>query len=258
MIRLFILGLGYSASRIAQAVRGAGGEATGVGRNGFDTAGDALAAATHILSSVPPGDDGDPVLDRYAAAIRASGAKWVGYLSSTGVYGDADGAWVDEASPVGGGRRSARVAADLAWQALDRRVHVFRLPGIYGPGRSALDRPAAFRIDAPRHLFSRIHVDDIAGAVVASMLRPEPGVYNLADDRPATSAAVAEAAARLLGREPPPLAPLAEAPLGDAARGFYAERRRVANGRMKRVLGYRLRYPDYESGLRAIHAETVR
>lgn len=248
--RLFVLGLGYSASRIAA---GFGGEAGGVGRSGFDDpgVGEALSRATHILSSVPPGDDGDPALTLWGDTIRASNARWIGYLSSTGVYGDTGGAWVDETAPVGAGRRSARAAADLAWQALDRRVHIFRLPGIYGPGRSPLDRLADFRVDAPGHLFSRIHVDDIAGAVLASMRAPRPGVYNLADDRPASSADVAACAARLMGRDPPPLVPLADAALSPAARGFYSERRRVANGRMKRVLGYRLLYPDYEAGLRA-------
>ena len=185
-------------------------------------------------------------------AIGASDAQWVGYLSSTGVYGDTGGAWVDETAPIGRGRRSARAVADLAWQALDKRAHVFRLPGIYGPGRSPVDRLPEFRVDAPGHLFSRIHVDDIAGAVLAAMHRPKPGVYNLADDRPAESADVTACAARLLGRAPPPLLPPDEAPLSAAARGFYAERRRVSNTRMKRTLGYRLRYPDYEAGLRAI------
>ena len=147
MIRLFVFGLGYSASRIAEAIRAGGGVASGVGRAGFADAD--LSQATHILSSVPPGDSGDPVLARYADAIRASRAAWIGYLSSTGVYGDTGGAWVDEASPVGGGRRSERSEADAAWQALDPRVHVFRLPGIYGPGRSPLDRMLEVRVDAP-------------------------------------------------------------------------------------------------------------
>ncbi len=247
---LFVLGLGYSASRIAAGFEG---ETAGVGRDNFTapSVGEALSHATHILSSVPPTEDGDPALLHWADAIRASPARWIGYLSSTGVYGDTGGAWVDETAPIAAGRRSARIAADLAWQALDPRVHIFRLPGIYGPRRSPLDRLADFRVDAPGHLFSRIHVEDIAGAVLASMRTPNPGIYNLADDRPASSADVAAHAARLLGRDPAPLIPLAEAPLSPAARGFYSESRRIANGRMKRVLGYALRYPDYEAGLRA-------
>lgn len=264
MPRLLILGLGYSAARLAARLRADAWSIAGVRREAggealaFDdpAVADEIARATHILSSVPPDGGNDPVLRRYARAIRASGAAWIGYLSSTGVYGDAGGAWVDEGMPVAAGRRAGRIAADLGWQALDPRVHVFRLPGIYGPGRSALDRAAAFRVDAPGHLFSRIHVDDIAGAVRLSMLRPRPGVYNLADDLPATGAAVIDRACDLLGRPRPPLLPLAEAPLSPAARAFYSERRRAANGRMKRCLGYRLRYPDYRAGLAACLKES--
>jgi nucleoside-diphosphate-sugar epimerase len=266
MRTLLILGLGYSASRLAARLRADGWQVTGSRRTpgpdalAFDDPAvtDAIARATHILSSVPPEEDADPVLARYGDAIRASGATWIGYLSSTGVYGDHAGAWVDEGTPVGQGRRSARIAADLSWQALGSRVHVFRLPGIYGPGRSALDRVSPFRVDAPGHRFSRIHVDDIAGAVTASMRAPRPGVYNLTDDLPATSAEVTAHACALLGRAPPPLIPLAEAPLSPMARGFYSERRVVANGKMTRCLGYRLRYPDYRAGLRACLEEMER
>ena len=176
MPRLLILGLGYTASRLGTRMWDAGWDVIGVRRTGsaevlaFDDPAlpDAIRGATHILSSVPPEGSGDPVLTRHAEALRASPARWIGYLSSTGVYGDAAGAWVDETAPVGTGRRSARAAADLAWQALRPDLHVFRLPGIYGPGRSALDRLAAPRVDAPGHRFSRIHVDDIVGAVIAS------------------------------------------------------------------------------------------
>jgi nucleoside-diphosphate-sugar epimerase len=266
MPRLVILGQGYTATRLRRAAEHLGWQVAGTGRTArlgvmaFDDPGvtDAIADASHILSSVPPEGDADPVLARHGERLAASTA-WLGYLSSTGVYGDARGAWVDETAPVGGGRRTARVAADLSWQALaPGRVHVFRLPGIYGPGRSALDRVRdgrAQRINAGAQVFSRIHVDDIVGAVIAVMERPAPGVYNIADDEPAPQSDVTVFACRLLGRPVPPLVPLAAANLSPQAAGFYAESRRAANGKMSRVLGYRLRYRDYRSGLRACLAE---
>ena len=260
MKRMFVFGLGYTASRIADAVALRGWDVVSTGRDGtlsFDDEGNvraALADSDHVLSSVPPSGDGlDPVLERYGDAIAG---KWLGYLSSTGVYGDTGGAWVDESAPVGTGRRTARAEADTAWQALGARV--LRLPGIYGPGRSALDRlqagPVA-RIDKPGHVFSRIHVDDIAAAVLASMHGGPPGLYNIADDLPAPGEAVTAAAARMLGQEPSPLVPLDQAVLSPMGRAFYAECRRVANGRMKRQLGVRLLYPDYHAGLQACYKE---
>ena len=210
---------------------------------------DALTRADHVLSSVPPANDTDPVLDRYGGDITQD---WVGYLSSTGVYGDADGAWVDESAPVGTGRRTARAACDARWLAKD--AHVFRLPGIYGHGRSAFDRirsGKANRIDLPGQVFSRIHVDDIVTGVLAGMDAPA-GAYNLSDDLPASSNAVIEEACRLLDVEPPPLQTLEEADLSPMALGFYAENRRVANGKAKRVLGWRPEYPTYREGLRSL------
>ena len=259
MTHLLILGQGYSTSRLRAAMEALGWRVTGTGRSAregvlaFDdpAIAAAIGAASHILSSVPPDEDVDPVLVRYGRLLAAS-AAWLGYLSSTGVYGDTRGAWVDETAPIGGGRRGARAAADTAWQALG--AHVFRLPGIYGPGRSALDRVrgvTAQRIDAPGHMFSRIHVDDICGAVAAAMTVPRPGVYNIADDEPAPGHDVTAFACRLLGVAPPPLVTLDKAKLSLQARAFYAENRRVANGKMTRDLGVRLRYPDYRSGLRA-------
>ncbi len=255
MARMFVFGLGYSATFIARALAARGWEVVSTGRDGtlsFDDEGTvrlALADAGHVLSSVPPGGDGiDPVLDRYGDALAG---KWLGYLSSTGVYGDTGGAWVDESAPTGGGRRSARAEADGAWLA--RGARAFRLPGIYGPGRSALDRVRAgkaHRIDLPGQVFSRVHVADIASGVVAGLDAP-PGAYNLSDDLPCGQNAVIEEACRLLGQAPPPLLPLEEAGLSPAARAFYAENRRVANGKARRVLGWRPRYPTYREGLAA-------
>ncbi|WP_338467118.1 SDR family NAD(P)-dependent oxidoreductase [Novosphingobium sp. ZN18A2] len=264
-MRLFVFGLGYSAQVLARRLLAAGWTVSGTGSAGDvdfadrDAVRAALAGASHVLSSVPPArDGGDPVLDAYGADIARCGAEWIGYLSSTGVYGDARGAWVDESAPTGTGRRIARAEADAAWQALDSRVNVFRLPGIYGPGRNVFDRIAAgraHRIDLPGQVFSRIHVDDIAGGVIASFGGPA-GVYNLSDDLPASQNALVEEACRLSGQPLPPLQSLDEAGLSPMARGFYAENRRVANGRAKRLLGWRLRYPDYFAGLRALSAST--
>ncbi len=259
MAHLFIFGLGYSAKRIRAATEALGWRVTATGSEGelpFDDderVRAALGAASHVLSSVPPGETGDQVLARYGDAL---GHGWLGYLSSTGVYGDTGGAWVDETAPVGTGRRTARADADLAWLA--RGARVLRLPGIYGPGRSVLDRAAdgrAHRIDLPGQVFSRIQVDDIAAGVVAALEAP-PGAYHLADDLPASQHAVVEEACRLLGSEPPPLQSLDEAGLSPQARAFYAENRRVANGKAKRLLGWRPAYPTYREGLAAILRST--
>lgn len=258
MAHLFIFGLGYSAKRIRAATEGLGWRVTATGGDAelsFDNetaVRAALGAASHVLSSVPPDDSGDPVLTRYGHAL---GHGWLGYLSSTGVYGDTGGAWADESTPVGGGRRSARAEADLAW--LGRGARVFRLPGIYGPGRSAFERIAegrAHRINLPNQVFSRVHVDDIASGVIAGFEAP-PGAYNLADDLPASQNAVIEEACRLLGLEPPPLQTLDEAGLSPQAHAFYGENRRVTNGKAKRVLGWRPAFPTYREGLRACLAE---
>ena len=257
MAHLFIFGLGYSAKRIRAAAEAHGWSVTATGRDGeigFDDEAAvrrALGAASHVLSSVPPATTGDPVLGRYGEAFEHD---WIGYLSSTGVYGDTGGAWVDESGPIGSGRRTARAEADASW--LEREARVFRLPGIYGPGRSAIERVRegrAHRIDIPGQVFSRIHVDDLAEGVIAGFDAP-PGAYNLADDLPASQNAVVEEACRLLGAAPPPLRVLDDAGLSPQARAFYGENRRVANGKAKRVLGWRPRHPDFRSGLRACAA----
>jgi nucleoside-diphosphate-sugar epimerase len=261
---MLIFGMGYTASRLADALRGQGWRVTGTRRmSGGDAVAfddrhavlTALDSATHILSSVPPmAEGGDPVLAAFGDAIAVSSASWIGYLSSTGVYGDTDGAWVDESAAIGEGRRTARADADLAWQALRDDVRIFRLPGIYGPTRSALDRVRegkAHRIDMPNQIFSRVHVDDIVSAIIASFSGPA-GIYNIADDRPASQNAVIEHACALLGLELPPLQTLDEAQLSPMARGFYAENRRISNRKAKRLLGWQPTYSNYKQGLAAI------
>jgi nucleoside-diphosphate-sugar epimerase len=257
MSHLLIFGPGYSAGRIGARMQDAGWQVVSVTRSTIDDAAlvhDAVQRATHILSSVPPDGDGDPVLTRHAATIAAAPAKWVGYLSSTGVYGDSGGAWIDESAPVAG-RRPNRNAADLAWQSAHPHARIFRLPGIYGPDRSALDRVAegrAHRIDLPGQVFSRVHVDDIAGGVIASFENGPPGVYNLADDLPAPQNDVIAYAATLLGLPAPPLLSLEAAALSPEARAFYAENRRIANGKARDLLEWTPRYPDFKTGLRSL------
>lgn len=257
-MRLLVFGLGYTARAVAAQLpewRVVG--TTRDGRGGTlrfddrDTVAREIALATHVLSSVPPADGADPVLLAYDAALARSGA-WLGYLSSTGVYGDVQGAWVDESAQTGGGRRDVRAHADADWLALGARV--FRLPGIYGPGRSPLDRVRegkAHLTCIPGQVFSRCHVDDIASGVVAGFDAPA-GAYNLADDRPCSQDNVVTFAAALLGLPPPPVVPLDS--LSPMARGFYAENRRVANAKAKRVLGWRPAYADHRAGLRALSA----
>ncbi len=263
MPQLLIFGLGYTASRLADTLRGDGWSIVATRREAaenavaFDdeqTVRAAIGSATHILSSVPPAEDSDPVFDRYGDALADAPARWIGYLSSTGVYGDADGAWVDESASIGSGRRKARAEVDARWQALRDDVRVFRLPGIYGQGRSVMERirdGKAHRIDMADQVFSRVHVDDIVSGVMASFGGP-PGVYNLSDDLPASHNAVTEYGCALMGVEPPPLQTMDEAGLSEMARGFYAENRRVANGKAKRVLGWSPKYADYRMGLRSL------
>ena len=263
MSHLLIFGLGYTAKRIAASVEALGWAVEATGSAGTIDFGDAqavaaaLGRATHILSSVPPDREAgeDPVLATYGEALEG---RALYYLSSTGVYGDQKGAWVDEATPTivqtGEGRRNARAEADAAWMELGARV--FRLPGIYGHTRSALDRVRdgrARRIDLPGQVFSRCHVDDIASGVVAAMVQNTPrGAYNLGDDLPISGNAVTEHACALLGVEPPKMETLEEAKLSSMARGFYGENRRVANGKAKRVLGWRPQYPTYVEGLASL------
>jgi len=220
-----------------------------------------LARATHVLSSVAPGPWGDPVLNVEALALReAKHLEWVGYLSTTGVYGDHGGDWVDESTPLTPTteRGRLRAEAEARWQALGLPVHIFRLAGIYGPGRGPFAKVragTARRIIKPGQVFSRIHVDDIAQVLTASIAHPNPGaVYNVCDDDPAPPQDVIAHAAGLLGLPVPPAVPFDEAELSPMASSFYAESKRVRNDRIKQELGVVLKYPTYREGLAALLA----
>ncbi len=221
---------------------------------------DAIGQATHVLVSVPPAVDGDPVLQGERDQLLAHGKRleWVGYLSTTGVYGDHGGGWVDESTPPSPsterGRR--RVLAEAAWVKTGLPVHVFRLAGIYGPGRGPFRKVLdgrARQVIKPGQVFSRIHVSDIARILKASMERPDPGtIYNVCDDEPAPPEDVIACAARLLGVPVPEAIPFDMAELSPMARSFYAESKRVSNRKVKTELGVTLEFPDFRSGLEAL------
>jgi dTDP-4-dehydrorhamnose reductase len=279
--RLFVFGLGYSAVVLARERRAAGWSVAGTTRDpakarslaaegiethlfgpglGLDPA--ALAGTTHLLSSIPPESAGDPVLARQGADLAALHLAWAGYLSTTGVYGDAGGAWVDETSPLKPSheRTQRRVEAEQAWLASGLPAEIFRLAGIYGPGRNLLEDAAAGtarHVVKPGQVFSRIHVADIAGALTAAMERPRRGrILNLADDEPAAPSAVLQEACRLLGVQPPPPVSFeqARAQMSAMALSFWADNRRVSNRRLREELGYALRFPTYREGLRGCRA----
>ncbi len=224
-----------------------------------------LDDATHLLCSVAPGEGRDPVLDAEGARIAAAThLDWVGYLSTIGVYGDHGGAWVDEATVCkpNAARGRARLAAEARWQATaPARVHIFRLAGIYGPGRgpfAKLRAGRAQRVIKPGQVFSRIHADDIGAALHAALASDHGSdVFNLCDDLPAPPQDVLGHAAYLLGIDPPPEVPFEQAELSPMARSFYADNKRVRNDRVKRLPGFALAHPDYRAGLAAIlRAET--
>lgn len=283
--RLFCFGFGFSARALAARLLPSGWRIAGTCRGKdkrealrqadidaylFDRGrplsepAQAMAETRALLVSVPPDASGDPVLDQHAEDIARARPAWIGYLSTTGVYGDSGGAVVDETAPLRptSERSRRRVAAEAAWLALGREhdlaVHIFRLAGIYGPGRSILTQARsgrARRIARPGHLFSRIHVDDIAHVLQASMTAPSPGaIYNVCDDEPAAQADVVAYACQLLGLPLPPLVTFAEAAkeMSAMALSFWADNRRIDNSRIKLELGVRLAHPDYRSGLQAI------
>lgn len=217
-----------------------------------------IKRASHILMSAAPGPEGDPFLADYHALLRGGKATWVGYLSTTGVYGDHGGDWVDEETPLTPAtkRGQMRVAAEGAWKRLDLPLHIFRLAGIYGPGRGPFAKVrarTARRILKPGQVFSRIHVEDIAQVLAASISKPNPGaVYNLCDDDPAPPQDVIGYAAELLGLPLPPEEDFETAEMSPMARSFYAESKKVRNDRIKDELGVDLIYPDYRTGLKAL------
>lgn len=286
MPHLFCFGLGYCARALALRLQRDGWRIAGTAREpvtsgtaagGLDIVPfsrtrpladpqTALAGATAVLVSIPPDSDGDVVLDMHGDILACrSDVRWIGYLSTTGVYGDTGGRMVDEGAPLRptSPRSRRRVEAERRWLDLARDhglpVHVFRLAGIYGPGRSALDQVRsgrARRIDRP-NLFSRIHVDDVAAVLAASIARPDPGaIYNVCDDEPARPADVIAFACELLDVEAPPLVAWEEAvrDMSAMAQSFWQDDRRVSNKRLEHDLGVRLACPDYRAGLRAVLA----
>jgi nucleoside-diphosphate-sugar epimerase len=286
--KLFCFGLGYSALALAETLQAEGWGVAGTCRAAEKQADfarrsieallfesdrplveSAFEGVTHVLQSIPPGAEGDPVLAMHGAMLaRRRQIRWFGYLSTTGVYGDRGGDWVeehDDLQPTGErGRR--RVAAEVGWSRLlyaeGLPLHVFRLAGIYGPGRSALDSlraGTAKRVIKPGQVFSRINVADIVQVLHASMARPNAGaVYNVCDDDPAPPWEVVEYAAELLGIPAPPAVPFEQAELSDMARSFYDDNKRVRNERIKRELGVQLMYPSYREGLRALSSSHSR
>ena len=275
MKTLLSFGHGYSAKGLARLLLPLGWRIIGTTRSAEKAAilraegvepliwpGDDIASAlhdaSHLLTSVSPDEGGDPVLAALGPQILAADLEWVGYLSTTGVYGDHKGAWVDEDTPLTPGttRGQQRVLAEDQWQSLGLPLHIFRLAGIYGPGRgpfAKVRQGSARRILKPDQVFSRIHVDDIAQTLAASIAHPNPGrAYNLCDNDPAPPEDVIAYAAELLGLPIPPAESWHEAKMTPMARSFYPESKRVRNDRIKEELGIDLIHPDYRTGLRAL------
>ncbi|GGH39279.1 Nucleoside-diphosphate-sugar epimerase [Cribrihabitans marinus] len=278
---LFSFGHGYSARTLSRRLAPQGWRVIGTTRDPAQLAAIRASGAepmvwpgaapdldgvSHLLISTAPTGEGDPVLaalgDQIAA--RAGQFTWVGYLSTTSVYGDHGGDWVDETTPPAPTARRGRwrAEAERQWAAIPGLpLHIFRLAGIYGPGRgpfSKLKRGGLRRVIKPGQVFSRIHVDDIAQVLAASMARPDPGaIYNVCDDEPVPPQDVIAYAAELQGLPLPPAVPFEEADMTPMARSFYSENKRVRNDRIKAELGVELLYPDYRAGLEALQADTT-
>ncbi|SHL34928.1 SDR family oxidoreductase [Roseibium suaedae] len=281
-MRLFVFGAGYSSQAFIEEVRETfdwiGGttrsaekaemlRAKGItpflfdGEKPGEGIAEALAEATHVLLSIAPDETGDPVLIHHGQDIARARPEWIAYLSTVGVYGDHDGAWVDETTPCKpvSKRSVQRVAAEEAWLDFagteELPVQIFRLSGIYGPGRNALEnlrKGTARRLIKPGQVFNRIHVADIAGALAASMKKPQTNIFNLTDDEPAPPQDVVSHAALLLGIQPPEETAFEDAKLTPMARSFYGENKRVSNRKIKEVLEYNFRLPDFRSALKNI------
>ena len=276
MKHLLCFGMGFSASALAASLDRTLWQITGTSRTDagveqiaslgvtairFDQLKNIPPTVTHIVTSVPPDSNGDPVLRLFVSQLaeRANALHWIAYLSTTGVYGDHAGGWVDEDTPLTPSteRGHKRLAAETAWLNIGSLpIHIFRLAGIYGPGRNQLVSMrdgTARRIIKPGQIFSRIHVEDIAGILRTSMAQPHPRrAYNCADDEPCPPQDVITHAANLLQLPPPPEIPFAKADLSPMAKSFYAESKRVSNARVKRELGYTFKYRSYRDGLRAL------
>jgi nucleoside-diphosphate-sugar epimerase len=282
--RLFAFGLGFSAQALAERLSAQGWQIAGTvrdetklaqlaaksyklarfaGESGNRAVTELLEGTTHLLHSIPPVPGGDPVLAQYRDLIAGlSSLEWIGYLSTVGVYGDQEGRWVDESTPTkpNSARTEARVLAEQAWLDFGMEsgvpAQIFRLAGIYGPGRSVFDKlreGTARRVNKDGQVFSRIHVEDIASVLEASIANPRAGaIYNVADDEPAAPGEVVAYAAELIGIAPPPEVTFEEADLTPMARSFYEGSRRIKNARIKSELGVKLRYPTYREGLAAL------
>jgi len=280
-MKVLVLGCGYTGKRLAERLRAENISVHVTNRKGTVSASQliafpfvhtvnevpklplvsAYAGVTHVVSTIPPDAQGhDPVVLHLLSTLETLSLQWFGYLSTTGVYGDSQGEWVDETSPVRAQsvRSQNRVNAETQFLQSALPTHIFRLPGIYGPGRSILDRlrmGTARHILKPGHVFSRIHVDDIVQTLWQSMQQPQPGsIYNIADDLPAEPRALILAGAELLGITPPAAIPYESAQMSPMAQSFWQECRRVSNLKIKTDLGIHLLYPSYREGLRSIWA----
>jgi nucleoside-diphosphate-sugar epimerase len=274
-VQILILGCGYVGTAFGIQMSAQGAQVSGTCRTNAradelrahhitpvtfdstssDTLSEAAAQADIILASIPPSDTGDMSFHALREILATASTRWIGYLSTTGIYGDRGGGWVfEDDDPTPASREAKRrVDAEKAWQSLPCPAQVFRLPGIYGPGRSALEQikaGTARRIDQPGQVFSRAHREDIVAALLASIAKPNPGrTYNICDDRPCASGDVIVHACGILGVAPPPLVPFSDAGLSEMGQRFYSECKRVSNARAKAELGWRPKFPTYVEGL---------